>query len=196
MLAAYELFYLVPIGSSFETETGLSLYGILLLALAVGMLANIGVLLWRLFRMPPSYTRQQILIVVISPRWQLPGQILTFYPWLLFDSLVLSWALATLMLALIPPVCVCHLPSSLPAARHLMTHGLTVFIVISLFAVGYSLGTYVLRDTPILKGGNLFSGLILVPLLFVVPLHQPALLAARCRPYFTAPSADPSGKAD
>lgn len=171
VLAAYELFYLVPIGSSFETETGLSLYGILLLALAVGMLANIGVLLWRLFRMPPSYTRQQILIVVIFTALAIvPGQILTFYPWLLFDSPVLSWALATLMLALIPA----GYAYVIYRRRYLqldifMTHGLTVFIVISLFAVGYSLGTYVLRDTPILKGGNLFSGLILVPLLFVVP---------------------------
>jgi signal transduction histidine kinase len=171
LVALFELLFLNPRGSSFELISGVSLYGILLLTLALGALANILVLLWRLWRMPPSYARRQILILLVFTTLAIvPGQLLTFYPWLLFDSPILSWALANLMLALIPA----GYAYVIFRRRYLqldifMTNTLTLLIVVVLLSVTYSVAARFLRDSQFVQSGILAPGLIIAPLLLAVP---------------------------
>lgn len=171
LVALFELFYLNPRGSSFELETGVSLYGILLLALALGAVTNIVVLLVRYARMPRSYLRQQTLIVLLfTVLAVVPGQVLTFYPWLLFDSPILSWVLSNLMLTFVP------LGYAFVIFRRnylqldvFMTNTLTFLLVVGLLSVTYSAANHVLRGNQFLQSEILPPGLIVVPLLLAAP---------------------------
>lgn len=171
VVALFEIFYLFPRGDSFELVTGVSLYGVLLLTLALGAVSNIVILLMRYARMPRSYLRQQMLIVLLFTILAIvPGQIFTFYPWLLFDSPILSWALANLMLAFIPlGYAFVILRRNYLQLDLFMTNALTFLMVVGLLSVAYSIGNYLLHDVTFLQNERLAPGLMIVPLLLAVP---------------------------
>ncbi|MFW5943424.1 MAG: GAF domain-containing sensor histidine kinase, partial [Chloroflexota bacterium] len=133
--------------------------------------ANIVVLLLRFVRMPRSYVRQQLLILLsFTVLAIVPGQLLTFYPWLLFDSPVLSWALSNLLLALIP------LGYAFVIFRRnylrldlFMTNTLALLLVVGLLSAVYSATVHLLRSQQLLQVEGLPPGLIIVPLLLAVP---------------------------
>jgi signal transduction histidine kinase len=171
VLALFELSVLMPQNSSFELVTGVSLYAVLLLTLALAAVANIVILLWRLLQMPPSYTRRQFFVLLLFTSIAIvPGQLLTFYPWLLFESPVLSWAMANLLLAFIPA----GYAYVIYRRRYLqldifMTNTLTLLTVVVFLSAVYAVADRYLDGNQLLQDGILSPGLVIAPLLLAVP---------------------------
>ncbi|MFQ5421685.1 MAG: hypothetical protein ACE5EY_15135, partial [Anaerolineae bacterium] len=102
-LAAWEILYLAPRGTSFELLTGVSSYEILLVCIAGGAIAHLGILAWGFWRMAPSYQRRQVLIILVFTALALlPLTMLTILPRVLLGAPLLSWNLSIAFLALIP----------------------------------------------------------------------------------------------
>ncbi len=102
-LAAWEILYLAPRGSSFELLTSISSYEILLVCIAASAMIHLIILAWRFWQMPLSYQRRQVLIILVFTALAfLPLTLLTILPRVILGTPLLPWNLSIAFLALIP----------------------------------------------------------------------------------------------
>ena len=98
-----EILYLFPRGSSFERITGVSLYAIVTLFQAAGLLANPLILIWRFFSTSSAKSRRHILILLTFTSLAIfPIVFLAVLPGIVFQNAVLTPFVATMLLAFIP----------------------------------------------------------------------------------------------
>jgi signal transduction histidine kinase len=102
-VAIVEATLLFPQLSSVQEITGLSIYALGLLLQTVGLLAGFAMLLWRAMRMPDSYERQQLIILLLFIGLGiLPSALLSFIPRSLFDVTILPFPISITLLLLVP----------------------------------------------------------------------------------------------
>ena len=104
LAGVYEVLFLFPQPTSFQDLTGVSLYALGLLLSALGLVAIVVTLAWRVRRLPSgAYLRQQLTILLaFIALGILPAALLTFIPRALFDAVLLPFPLAILLLLLVP----------------------------------------------------------------------------------------------
>lgn len=101
--ALLEGLFLFPQGTSFHALIGVSSYRLGLFFHFSGLLACFTILLWRAVRMPSSYQRQQVNILLFFVGLStLPAALLTFIPEILFDTLFLPIPVSISLLVLFP----------------------------------------------------------------------------------------------
>jgi signal transduction histidine kinase len=103
MLALVEGLFLYPQRLSVLALTGFSLYQSGILSLALGLLACFLILLARAIRMPASYLRQQLLVLLFfMAMGVLPTTLFTFIPQLLFGANLLPFPISIALSILFP----------------------------------------------------------------------------------------------
>jgi len=115
--------------------------------------------------------RQQVLILLAFTALAiLPGLVLTFIPWFLFDSPLVAWVFSNLVLVLIPIGYgyVIYRRNYLQLDIF-MSKTLTLFLMVVLLTAAYSVLVYALRNNDLLQRAGLPTGLLLMPFLLLVP---------------------------
>lgn len=172
LLALFELLYLNPRGSSFEILTGLSLYDLLLASIGGGGLAHLVILSVRLLRMPKSYQRQQVLIVLaFTALAVLPAVLLSILPRVIFGNPLLPFELSIALLALVPAGYgyVIYRRNYL-GLDPFVTQSVALLLVSLLLLAVYAVIFYFLRRSPTLNALEpLPSMLFLFPMLMLIP---------------------------
>jgi signal transduction histidine kinase len=172
IFAVIELVVWNPRGLSLGTLTGISLYELLYLCLIVGGVAHLVILGWRFWRMPPSYQRRQLAIVLtFTAVALLPGVFLTIIPRLLLDAPLLPWDLSIALLTLIPAgyAYVIYRRNYL-GLDVFATRSLTYLLVALLLLTAHTSITYLLRQRPALAALEPLPGaLLLLPVFMAVP---------------------------
>jgi signal transduction histidine kinase len=104
LTAVYEVVILFPQATSVQEQIGVSLYSLGFLLAALGLLACVSLLAWRVFQLPSdSYLRQQLLILLFFfSLGILPTMLLTVIPHALLDQVFLPFPVAISMMVLIP----------------------------------------------------------------------------------------------
>lgn len=104
MTAVYEVVVLFPQTTSFQEIFGVSWYALSFLISALGLLACVGVLIWRALHLSAtSYLRQQLWILLFFfVLGVLPTMLLTIIPRALADVALLPFPVAISLLVLIP----------------------------------------------------------------------------------------------
>lgn len=171
-LAAWEILYLAPRGTSFEILTGVSSYEILLLCIAGSAIAHLGILTWRFWRMSPSYQRRQVLIILVFTALAfLPLTLLTILPRVLLGAPLLSWNLSIAFLALIPAGYgfVVYRRNYL-GLDIFVTYTLTWLLLSFLFVLSYALIYYAFYQRTVWQElGPLSGGVVLFLFMALVP---------------------------
>ncbi len=172
VFAVIELVVLNPRGLSLGQLTGVSLYELLYLCLAVGGVTHLVILGWRFWRMAPSYQRRQLAIVLtFTAVALLPGVFLTIIPRLLLDAPLLPWDLSIALLTLIPAgyAFVIYRRNYL-GLDIFATRSLTYLLVALLLLAAHAFITYLLRQRPGLAALEPLPGaLLLLPVFMAVP---------------------------
>lgn len=104
LTAVYEVIILFPQATSVQEQVGISMYALGFLLAALGLLTCVGLLGWRVWRLPPTaYLRQQLLILLFFfSLGILPTVLLTIMPRVLLDQVFLPFPAAISMMVLIP----------------------------------------------------------------------------------------------
>lgn len=103
LVSLIEILYLSPRDTSIELLMGFSLYDVILHVLGAGLLLNPVILLGRFLRMPASYHRQQVLILLIATLLAIsPLVLLTILADSVFGSPLLPWEISLLFLLINP----------------------------------------------------------------------------------------------
>ena len=172
LVALFEILYLNPHHNSLLRLTGISLYELLYLWFEVGGLAYLFILTWRYVRMPDSYLRRQILIILtFTAVALLPAILLTILPRLLFDAPLLHWVISILLLTLIPAGYgfVIYRKNYL-GLDIFATNTLTYLLISLMLFSAYSLIYYFVQSQTSLTTLEPLSGsLLLLPVLMITP---------------------------
>jgi signal transduction histidine kinase len=101
---AYEVVFLFPRFTSFQHRVGVGLYELGFLLSSLALLSCVGLLLWRVWRLPrDSYIRQQLLILLVFfAVGVFPAVLLTIMPRALFDIVLLPFPVAITLMTFIP----------------------------------------------------------------------------------------------
>ena len=176
LMALFELLYLVPRGQSVQILTNISLYNVLVWPLAFGASIHIVILFVRYWRMPKSYLRQQILILLVfTGLGVVPGQILIWYPWLFFNNSILPWGISNIMLTFIPIgyAFVIYRRSYLQLDIF-VTNTLTFLLLFTFWLMAQAIYAHFLRDLDLFQSTATPSGLLLTLLLLILLyINQP-----------------------
>jgi signal transduction histidine kinase len=98
-----EILYLTPQGTSVERLSGVSLSAMILLVLGLGLLLHPLILLTRVFHMPASYHRRQVVVLVVATSLAIaPLVLLTILPNILLGSAWLPWEISLALLLINP----------------------------------------------------------------------------------------------
>lgn len=104
LTAVYEVVILFPQATSVQEQIGVSMYSLGFLLAALGLLACVALLTWRVWQLSSdSYLRQQLLILLFFfSLGILPTMLLTVIPRALIDQVFLPFPVAISMMVLIP----------------------------------------------------------------------------------------------
>ena len=172
LVALYELLVLDPQGTSIAQLSGISWYEVLLLCIALGVLGHLVIIGWRFWRTPPSYLRQQLLIVLFfTSLAYLPSILLTVLPRIFFDITLIPWELSITLFALSPAGYGFVIYRRKYFGLDLfITHTLTLLLVGLLLLSIYSVLVYLVQHSAAaLIEEPTFGFLFLFPLLFALP---------------------------
>lgn len=101
--AVVEVLLLFPQQTSFQQLTGINLYRVGFITHACGLVGCFLILLWRYGRMPDSYEKRQIQVLLLFIGLAtLPAALLTFIPYYLIDQLYLPFPVSISLLVLFP----------------------------------------------------------------------------------------------
>lgn len=103
LTSIFENLFLFPRSTSFEEMIGLSLYDLGLTVLGTGLLSTFIILTIRAIRIPKSYAKQQLIILLFFIGLGiLPAVLLTFLPNSLFGVILLPFPISLSLLILVP----------------------------------------------------------------------------------------------
>lgn len=167
-----ELVYLNRIGYGLVELAGISIYELLYVCLAVSWLAHLLILFLRYRRMPNSYQKQQIFVVMVFTGLALlPAIFLTIIPRLLLGFVLLPWVISIALLALIPAgYGFVIFRRKYLGLEIFATNALTSLLITILLLAVYTLASYLIQQRPsLLVLEPLPTALFLLPLLMLTP---------------------------
>ena len=178
-VAIYEVIVLFPHATSMQEEVGISLYSLGFFLAAIGLLACVGILAWRVWHLPSdSYLRQQLVILLFFfSLGILPTMLLTVIPRALIDQVLLPFPVAISLMVLIPAgyLFVIHRRGFL--GLDIFFGRILYFLVLALGVFGfYASGFYLVQRWLQLGGVEALvpATVVFFPtLMFVVYINQP-----------------------